>query len=601
MRDGDWSYLLHAGRLTQQYIIDMYIKVETQRLDYYRSEQVQRETRTESFQGIIDSLHIHGEIAASGVGQKILLPSSFIGGPRNMRRRYVNAMAVVQKFGKPYLFITMTCNPAWKEITSMLLPGQKPADRPDLVARVFQSKLQELKHDIIKNKIFGEVAAYVYAVESQKRGLPHCHWVIILADHHKIKSPAVYDQLISAEIPIGSNLFLRECVIKHMMHGPCGDANPKNVCMRDGHCKNHFPKEFSDQTTAGKNGYAAYRRRDDGQRVLVRNVLLDNRFVVPYCPFLLSKFDCHINVDICADAKLVKYLYKYIHKGHDKIAYNVVLNASLDICDEIQDYQDGRWICAPEACWRIYGFLMSEMSPPVIVMPVHLPNHQPLRFGVQFGVQQSLAHVLDDPLSSRTMLTEFFVSNSCDESAIRLKLLYKEFPEYFVWEPAKKKWKVRQKQAVVGRLCTVNPFEGERYFERLLLMNVRCPTSFKDLLTVNGHTFATFHEAAVSRGLLQSDDYIDSCLAEAALFQAPSCLRVLFALLLVYGITTNLQVLWDKYYCPLSKDFATNGILTGDQVLEKTVAAIDVVLNSMDKSLADFPIRFSCKYACADD
>ncbi|XP_012829434.1 PREDICTED: uncharacterized protein LOC105950612 [Erythranthe guttata] len=363
MRDGDWSYLLHAGRLTQQYIIDMYIKVETQRLDYYRSEQVQRETRTESFQGIIDSLHIDGEIAASGVGQKILLPSSFIGGPRDMRRRYVNAMALVQKFGKPDLFITMTCNPAWKEITSMLLPGQKPADRPDLVARVFQSKLQELKHDIIKNKIFGEVAAYVYAVESQKRGLPHCHWVIILADHHKIKSPAVYDHLISAEIPSGSNLFLRECVIKHMMHGPCGDANPKNVCMRDGHCKNHFPKEFSDHTTAGKNGYAAYRRRDDGQRVLVRNVLLDNRFVVPYCPFLLSKFDCHINVEICADAKLVKYLYKYIHKGHDKIAYNVVPNASVNICDEIQDYQDGRWICAPEACWRIYGFLMSEMSP----------------------------------------------------------------------------------------------------------------------------------------------------------------------------------------------------------------------------------------------
>ncbi|XP_012852540.1 PREDICTED: uncharacterized protein LOC105972144 [Erythranthe guttata] len=229
-------------------------------------------------------------------------------------------------------------------------------------------------------------------------------------------------------------------------------------------------------------------------------------------------------------------------------------------------------------------------------MPVHLPNHQPLRF----GVQQSLRHVLDDPSSSKTMLTEFFVSNSSDESAMRLKLLYKEFPEYFVWEPAKKKWKVRHKQVVVGRLCTVNPFEGERYFERLLLINVCCPTSFQDLLTVNGHTFATFREAAVSRGLLQSDDYIDSCLAEAALFQAPSCLRVLFALLLVYGITTDLQVLWDKYYHPLSEDFSHNGILTDDEVLGKTVVAINVVLNSMDKSLADFPIRFSCKYASDD-
>lgn len=64
----------------------------------------------------------------------------------------------------------MTCNPAWKGITSNLVPGEKADDRPDLVSRVFIAKLEELKNDIVKKKLFGEVAAYVYAIEYQNAG-----------------------------------------------------------------------------------------------------------------------------------------------------------------------------------------------------------------------------------------------------------------------------------------------------------------------------------------------------------------------------------------------------------------------------------------------
>ncbi|KAL3818110.1 hypothetical protein ACJIZ3_004015 [Penstemon smallii] len=382
-----------------------------------------------------------------------------------------------------------------------------------------------------------------------------------------------------------------------MMHGPCGASNPSNVCMRDGSCKNHYPKEFSDVTLNGQNSYPIYRRRNDGKTVIVRNVPLDNRWVVPYCPFLLAKYDCHINVEICADVKLVKYLYKYIHKGHDKVSYHVVSNVPVENQDEIQAYQAGRWVCAPEAFWRIFGFPMSEMFPPVIVIPVHLPNHQPLRF----GSKQPLAQIVNNPLSTKTMLTEFFFMNNIDPDAKRLNLLYKEFPEHFVWEAGKRKWKLRQKQVVVGRMCTVSPVEGERYFERLLLVNVRCPISFEDLMSVNGIKYGTFREAAVARGLLESDEYVDGCLAEAALFQAPYCLRVLFAMLLVYGITADPQLLWDKYYSSLSEDFLRRGSLTEFEVLKETVSAIDMVLTSMDKCISDFPIRFPPNLVTAND
>ncbi|KAL3844193.1 hypothetical protein ACJIZ3_001596 [Penstemon smallii] len=587
IRLNDYSILLHAGRLGHEYIIDMYIKLETSRLDYYRSEQVQKELRTESYQGVIDSVYIHGQNAPSSIGQRVILPSSFIGGPRDMRKRYVNAMALVQKFGKPDLFLTMTCNPAWKEIADNLLPCQKVHDRPDLVARVFRAKLEELKDEIVKKRIFGEVAAYVYTIEFQKRGLPHAHWVIILAARHKIISPTVYDQIISAELPDGSHPLLRALVVKHMMHGPCGNHNPKNVCMRDGQCKNHYPKDFAASTINGANSYAIYRRRDDGRSVYIKGARLDNRWVIPYNPYLLVKFDCHINVEICADIKLVKYLYKYIHKGHDKVAYHVVSVTESEQRDEIQSYQDGRWICAPEAIWRIFAFSMSEIHPPVIIMPVHLPNYQPIRF----GVQQNLMQVVTNPLSGKTMLTEFFSMNYSDADAKRLNLLYKEFPEFFVWESINRKWKLRKKLAVVGRLTAVNPLEGERYFERLLLSSVRCPVSFGDLMTVACHKFSTFREAAVRRGLLQSDEYVDGCLAEASLYEMPYSLRVLFAMLLVYGIIGDPQALWDKYYPALSEDFVRHVSFSDTYVLRRTVEAIETVLTSMDKSFVDFPIR----------
>ncbi|KAK4478994.1 hypothetical protein RD792_014502 [Penstemon davidsonii] len=43
IRRHDNSYLLHSGRLGHQFIIDMYIKLESSRLDYYKLEQFQKE------------------------------------------------------------------------------------------------------------------------------------------------------------------------------------------------------------------------------------------------------------------------------------------------------------------------------------------------------------------------------------------------------------------------------------------------------------------------------------------------------------------------------------------------------------------------------
>ena len=97
-----------------------------------------------------------------------------------MQQNYQDAMSVVRKFGKIDLFVTFTCNPHWKEILESLLCRQKPQDRPDIIARVFQQKIKALIEDIKKNHVFGVPVPFVYVIEFQKRGLPHAHILIIL-------------------------------------------------------------------------------------------------------------------------------------------------------------------------------------------------------------------------------------------------------------------------------------------------------------------------------------------------------------------------------------------------------------------------------------
>lgn len=119
-----------------------------------------------------------------------------------MHQLYQDAMSVVRAFGKPDLFITMTCNPKWPEIQKELLPGQTPNDRPDLIIRVFRIKMKLLIEELIKKHVLGVVTAYIYVVEFQKRGLPHCHILLILDEKDKIRTTQQVDLTVCAEMPV---------------------------------------------------------------------------------------------------------------------------------------------------------------------------------------------------------------------------------------------------------------------------------------------------------------------------------------------------------------------------------------------------------------
>jgi hypothetical protein len=54
-----------------------------------------------------------------------------------MNQRFQAVVVIARHFGGFNLFITLTCNPSWPDITQELMPGQTSADSPDLIVRVF--------------------------------------------------------------------------------------------------------------------------------------------------------------------------------------------------------------------------------------------------------------------------------------------------------------------------------------------------------------------------------------------------------------------------------------------------------------------------------
>ena len=118
-------------------LVDQFANSELSGLNYI--EHHQKELRTELYSGAKDAMKSEG-VSLEKIGKKIVLPSSFTGGDRYMHQQYLDSIALCQRFGHPHLFITMTCNPNWKEIQDNLVNEESPFDPPDLVTRVSKFK-----------------------------------------------------------------------------------------------------------------------------------------------------------------------------------------------------------------------------------------------------------------------------------------------------------------------------------------------------------------------------------------------------------------------------------------------------------------------------
>lgn len=588
VRPNQFSTLLRGGRLFCRYIVDMYASVDQNRLLYLQNHQPQ--LRASLYSGLEDAVGEGDDnLDLNNVGSRTVLPSSYIGGPRNMSQCYQDSMAIARYFRKVDIFLTMTTNPEWEEIKGALYEGQTAYDRPDIVARVFQLKKNAVLEYISKHGVFGHTAAYVYTIEFQKRGLPHMHSLIFLKEPHKLSSPKAIDSCIWARWPDPeTEPLLFETIKKCMVHGPCGALNPRAPCMENGKCTKGYPKPFQAFTVMDPHGYPHYYRPDDGRAFEVRGHMLDNRWIVPYSPFLCGTFNCHINTECAFSLGTFKYAFKYIQKGSD-----LATVAITDKNNEILRWKNGHFISPPLAAWRLKQFEIHELVPNVVRLQVHLPGQHM----VTFNPNENLETVMQRAATEQTTLTAFFAANA-DQGPLGVEArtyTYQEFPQKFVFKNRIKKWALRQSGFALGRMYFVPPTAGERFYLRTLLTVVKGPQSFEDLRTYNGICYESFHGACLARGLLEDDGEWRQCLTDAALIKTGQQLRRLFATLLLFCAPSEPHTLWTQFREHICDDLRPRitqllqRTPTEDEIYDFGLYETEKILNESGRLLSDWP------------
>ena len=267
-RERGSKMLLYGGRLRDEWVLVNFIKAERQKLEYLRHNQTK--LRAHNYSVIADQVEAGDVVGADGArtGTSVVLPSSFLGGPRDMQQRYQDALAICSQVAAPAMFITMTANPNCEEVKQAIAEttnGLGPTDRADIVARVFEQKKQALLTDLEQNGIFGRRVGIIAVIEFQARGLPHCHIVLMLHPDDKFKSAEEVDQFVCAELPRDWKLEddpamkedlrrLEALVVNNMVHGPGCDVDPTAPCRFDKSgspcdtCQKHYPKDFRKET-----------------------------------------------------------------------------------------------------------------------------------------------------------------------------------------------------------------------------------------------------------------------------------------------------------------------------------------------------------------
>ena len=394
-----------------------------------------------------------------------------------------------------------------------------------------------------------------------------------MEDECKQRTPEFIDRVISCEIPnIYENPILHQEITANNIHGPCGATNMQCPCMegvgQDCHCTKGYLKAFRNNTIAGDSSYPEYRCRSPENGGLIHNLQMknntqynvDNKWVLPYNPFLSLKYSAHINVEIVNSVEAFKYLNKYITKGHDKVTFTVEGEEGQEqaVHDEIKTFLHAWCISASEAYWRIYQFPLQSRKLPVEKLPCHLPGDQVVLYqeGHEAETIQS-----GEPI---TKLTDFFELNKRDKLANGIT--YPDLPKYYTWSQTNKQWQRclqghRDEHKLLmtnslGSIPTISlsPHQSELYHLRMLLRHKTGSTTYEQLRTIDDHKCPTFQAACLQMGLLDHYNERNWVMEEASSIRFGPQLREVFCTILLYCMPADPLPFWNMRKYKLAED-----------------------------------------------
>ena len=193
----------------------------------------------------------------------------------------------------------------------------------------------------------------------------------------------------------------------------------------------------------------------------------------------------------------------------------------------------------------------SNLSHTVLNLQIHLENDQPI-----YKCKKRLKKLTQFQIEYKkhTHLTRYFELNRYDEKA---KLLfYHDIPNSYIY--VKNNWELRKNKhkVVIGKLPSITHRQGEIYFLKLLLLNRRGMTSFRDIRTIEGTHYNTFLETCIQLNLHESHNitYIsmnDCCVN----ILNPHVIRSHFIFLILHFPIENPVIFFDFYFDDLTSDY----------------------------------------------
>lgn len=415
-------------------------------------------------------------------------------------------------------------------------------------------------------------------IEFQKRGMPHAH--VLLWTDSDLTDPSKVESFLSAEFPTLEHahqdfefLFgtkFETCEVTHrafanwylphiqervksfMTHKHskrCGGTDKK--------CQWNYPF-----LTANRESYFT----PLNYVVHKRRTPVNDQWIVPHNRILLSKFNCHINLEPCAMSSCIGYILEYVAKKESPAKLHFAEEQkSNQPRDRIQEFIASTYVGTCEAAWQLHQFHLFRAKPAVTKIPLHDFRE---RFRIAFAnmptpsfftlSEQELyfCRPTAPELCDLTLLHFYDLYRPVRFDPINAKLIHTDLSKIELLRPnlaltdksilpklMKSFQRLRDRR--VCRLAIVLPKEKEKFMMRKLFLH-KPASSYCDLKTdSNGFTHDSFEASANAEGLLANNDEWEHHLKDAILLQSsPQKLRHLYVILVSWALmpvpfTTN--------------------------------------------------------------
>lgn len=290
-----------------------------------------------------------------------------------------------------------------------------------------------------------------------------------------------------------------------------------------------------------------------------------------------------------------------MYQGPDNARYTVRNLDDNSPIDEIEEFWNGRYLSAGEAAWRIMGYHVTQKTPAVTALPVHLPDSNKHRQYHRVDGSESklsrLDHYFLRPIGRflhDNIERDFSTLTYIEYFTIFRLVTYQAQNDgrqgYYLEQPnnshSPRQHVVQRNisQKHIARLQTIRPTQGELFYLRCILSH-RPVMSFLDARTANGTCWSTYQEAATSLGIFGGESEATYAFIEAIQdLRTPAQLRILFIHMLVNDCITTPLAFWNTFTDELCLDFTLQHNNSKDLGLQTGLKEIARLLREYGKT-----------------